>query len=168
MKVKIKVCSKQINERGIPSIYASVEKAEEANKLAILAIDAGASKDLVTKMIKKSDWKGEIGYAFNVNCSSFTLQRVNQFDLLTCDIVFCSTAKGFIYAKINVIDKIEQIFKLEKQTQEQDEVTGWSISAPDVKEVQQLVSPDQLPPTPFEIAQNNSLNPNDASEDLPF
>ena len=166
MKVKIlKKTIKETEQYVIKSLFVSFTDSSIYAKIVANLKAQGCSIEQIEKFCKPNDYNGNISYAFGLNCSHFTFDRVERFGVLDANIIFSMNDKGYINAKIQIIDKKEQINGYEEP---EDTVTGWSTLAPDVKEVQPLVSPNPLPPTPFEIAQNNSLNPNDAPEDLPF
>lgn len=129
--MKIKIIQKNIKEgvttSGSPycikSLFCSVDNKEDANTLAKLAIEAGADKDMVAKLIKPNDYNGSISYAFGLNCSNFTFDKVDRFGVLDAKVIFVKNEKGFINAKIQVIDKMEQVFGYEAQ---ENEVLGWA------------------------------------------
>jgi len=163
--VKVKIIKKSIKEGDnycIKSLFCSVDNKEDANKLALAAISAGATKEQVATLIKAGEYNGNVTYAFGLNCSNLTFDRVDRFGILDANIVYIKNDKGYINAKIQIIDKKEQINGYEEPEQD---VTGWSTPAPEIKEVAPMG--DGSHAEPFPIFDPNTLDPNKIN-DLPF
>jgi len=132
--MKIKIIQKNIKEgvttSGSPycirSLYCSVDNREDANSLAEAAMEAGADKEMIAKLIKANEYNGSISYAFGLNCSNFTFEKVDRFGYLDAEIIFVKNDKGFINAKIKVVDKKEQVFGYEAP---EEDVQGWATTA---------------------------------------
>jgi hypothetical protein len=126
--MKVKIIKKSIKEGDnyvIKSLYVCVDNKDDANKLAMLAVGVGATKEQIPTIIRKSD-RDENEFAFGLNCSGFTFDRVDRFGILDAEIEYVKNAKGYISAKIKVIDKKEQV---NSYLSPEDEVTGWSTDA---------------------------------------
>mgnify|MGYP004702138417 CR=1 FL=1 len=159
--MKVKIIKKTIKEGDnyvIKSLYVCVDNKDDANKLAILAFGVGATQEQIPTIIRKSD-RDENEFAFGLNCSGFTFDRVDRFGIMDCEIEYTKNAKGYISAKIKVVDKKEQVYSY---LSPEDEVTGWSTQAPEPMG-------DGSKGEPATIAEpfSNSLDPN-AVNDLPF
>lgn len=174
MKVKIllKNIKEGIGKNGQPycikSLYACVSTKEDANALATQAIADGVPAEKIQEVIKPKEYEGAVSYAFGLNCSHFTFDRVDRFGMLDCKIEFVVNKDGFINPKIQVIDKKEQIFGYEAPEQQEEEVDGWASTAPEIRPQQPLGDGSQAEPnpiTPFGV-ESNSLTPQES--DLPF
>lgn len=160
--MKVKILLKNIKEGvsadGAPycikSLYACVRNKEDANTLALQAIADGVPKDKIQEVIKSKEYEGETSYAFGLNCSHFTFDRVDRFGVLDAKIEFVVNKKGFINARIQVIDRKEQVFGYEQSSLQEEEVDGWVTYAPDIK-IQEPIGDGSLaeanPITPFGI-----------------
>ena len=183
MKVKIllKNIKEGVGKNGQPycikSLYACVSTKDDANALAVQAIADGVPADKIQEVIKSKEYEGATSYAFGLNCSHFTFDRVDRFGVLDCKIEFVVNKDGFINPKIQVIDKtlengktikVENIFGYEAPEQQEEEVDGWASPAPDIKPKQPIGDGTGAEPNPIEPfgVDQNSLNPNPT--DLPF
>jgi hypothetical protein len=173
MKVKIllKNIKEGVSRTGSPycikSLYACVSSKEDANSLAVQAISDGVPVDKIQEVIKPKEYEGVTSYAFGLNCSHFTFDRVERFGTLDCKVEFVVNKDGFVNPKIQVVDKKEQIFGYEPPEPQEEEVTGWESPAPDVKGPESKADynfPDSspLPPFPEPVAGDNP------ADDLPF
>ena len=162
--MKVKILGKYVGKTGIESLLVTTESKESANTLAIKAREAGASDDQILKFITTKDYQGVVGYSFFVKCSGFTFERVGKFGILDCEIVCAMSAKGFLNAKIQIIDRKEQVFGYEAS----DEADGWVSPAPEVKPQQPMGDGSRAEPNPIAPfgVDANSLNPQ--ATDLPF
>ena len=162
--MKVKILKKSIKEGEnycIKSLFCSVDNKEDANALAKLAVEAGATPEQVQQVIRAGEYEGKTTYAFGLNCSGFTFDRVERFGILDAEIVYQKSEKGFISAKIKVVDKKERIHGYEPP---EDDVTGWATEAPEVKEHKsEYVPPTQEPLPPFPDPLDPSVH-----DDLPF
>ena len=160
--MKVKILGKYVGSTGMKSILVVTEKREDANKIAINAGSAGATEDQISKLITKKDYEGVPCYSFFLNCSNFTFERIGKFGILDCDIVCAISAKGFLNAKIQIIDKKEQVSGYKEPEGEAD---GWSTPAPTTKA-----------PEPYGDGSQGEFNPinptfdkpNSVEDDLPF
>lgn len=159
--MKVKILGKYVGKTGIESLLVNTESKEDANKMAIKASESGATKEQILSFITTKEYQNVLGYSFFINCSSYTFERVGKFGILDCNIICAISAKGFLNAKIQIIDRKEQVFGYEAS----DEADGWATPAPAIKT-----------PEPYEakISQNPSpldtFNPNQipVEDDLPF
>ena len=178
--MKVKIIKKSIKEGDnycIKSLFCSVDNKEDANKLAMAAIESGATKEQVGSLIKAGTYEEKVTYAFGLNCSNFTFDRVERFGILDADIIFIKTEKNgntYFNAKIQIIDKKEQIHAYEAPASREDEADGWATTAPSIKEAQQMGDGNHGEPNPITVTVDgipifnpNSLNPNEVN-DLPF
>ena len=174
--MKVKILLKNIKEgvgrNGQPycikSLYACVATKEDANTLVAQAVADGVPYDKIREVIKSKEYEGATSYAFGLNCSHFTFDRVDRFGVLDCKIEFVVNKDGFINPKIQVIDKKEQIFGYEAPEQQEEEVDGWASPAPEPKPQQPIGDGSQAEPNPIAPfgMESNSLTPQPT--DLPF
>lgn len=167
--MKIKIIKKSIKEGDnycIKSLFCSVDNKEDANTLAMSALEAGATKERVATLIKAGEYNGAVTYAFGLNCSNFTFEHVDRLGVIDATIVFVKNDKGYVNAKIQIIDKVEQVHSYEAP---ESDVTGWASPATEIKTQQPYGDESYAEPnpiTPFGI-EPNPLDPA-GSNDLPF
>ena len=131
MKVKIikksikQGVSKDGREYCIKSLYVSFDDTGIYNNLKKHLTGLGAAPDKVDTFCKPKENNGKFSYAFGLNCSNFTFDKVAQFGILDAKIVFMLTETGFINAKIQIADKVEQVLSYEEP---ESDVTGWAAS----------------------------------------
>ena len=129
---------------------------------------AGATKEQVDTLIKAGEYNGVTTYAFGLNCSNFTFDHVERFGVIDAEIIYIKNDKGYVNAKIQIVDKVEQVHGYEAP---ESDVTGWASPAPELKPQPPIGDGSHAEPNPIEpfgapIYDPNSLNiqPND----LPF
>jgi hypothetical protein len=173
--MKVKIIKKSIKEGDnycIKSLFCSVDNKEDANKLAMAAIESGATKEQVGSLIKAGTYEEKVTYAFGLNCSNFTFDRVERFGILDADIIFIKTEKNgntYFNAKIQIIDKKEQIHGYEAPAPREDEADGWATPAPEIKQPQPYGDGSKGEPNPIDTVVFpvfDPSNPNDTG--LPF
>lgn len=136
MKVTIikKTVKEGISERTgsqyrIASLFVKFSDSDQYNKIVKYLKEAkGATIDQIEKFCKPKEYNGKTDYAFGLNCSSFTFDRVEQFGELDANIIFDINDSGFINAKIKVENRKEQV---NGYTPPESEVEGWAVEAPD-------------------------------------
>jgi hypothetical protein len=129
--MKVKIIKKTIKEGTatsgsdycIKSLYVSFQEPEIYEKIVKHLKSQKITDDAIEKFCKPNDYNGQISYAFGLNCSHFTFDRVERFGILDANIIFSQNEKGFVSAKIQVIDKKEQVNGYESP---EDEVNGWA------------------------------------------
>lgn len=154
--MKVKILKKSIKEGdtidgrhySIKSLFVSFTDSTLYSKIVANLKAQGCSDEAIERFCKPSEYKGETSYCFGFNASNFTFERVEQFGILDANFIFSQNEKGFIDAKIQVVDRKEQVNGYEPPKQMEEEVDGWSLPGEDKPET-------------------NSLNPTDA-DDLPF
>ena len=166
--MKVKILKKTIKEGTtstgsdycIKSLYVSFTESEIYDKIVKHLKAMAVPDDSIAKFCSPNEYNGVTSYAFGLNCSHFTFDRVERFGILDANIIFSQNEKGFVGAKIQVIDKKEQINSYEAP---EEEVTGWSTDAPERKLEGDPLPSNQLP----NFNDLNSLDPNKVA-DLPF
>jgi hypothetical protein len=144
--MKVKILKKSIKEGTtasgsdykIKSLFVSFTEIEIYNKICAHLKATGCTQESIDKFVHPNEYKGEISYAFGVNPSSYTFDRVERFGILDANFVFNLNDKGFIGAKIQVIDKKEQINGYEAPESQEEEVDGWNVAAPEAKQPAQV------------------------------
>jgi hypothetical protein len=172
--MKVKILKKSIKEGTtsggmdykIKSLFVSFTESEIYEKIKAHLKAQGCTQESIDKFVRPNEYKGEISYAFGVNPSSYTFDRVDRFGVLDDNFIFAPNDKGFINAKIQVIDKKEQINGYEAPDSQEEEVDGWNVASPEPKQVQKTeVDMTQV----HEPAFKEVFNPLDAQPgDLPF
>lgn len=133
--MKVKILKKSIKEGdtidgrhySIKSLFVSFTDNTLYSKIVANLKAQGCTDEAIEKFCKPSEYKGETSYCFGFNASNFTFERVAQFGILDAKFIFSQNDKGFVNAKIQVVDKKEQINGYEEPAEREDEVTGWSI-----------------------------------------
>lgn len=161
MKVKIlKKTIKQTEAYIIKSLFVSFTESDVYDKIVGHLKAQGCSIEQIEKFCKPNEYNEKISYAFGLDCSHFTFDRVERFGVLDANIILSRNDKGYVNAKIQIIDKKEQINGYEAP---EEDVNGWSTEAPKLNE---NVEVEQLP-SDVQVLANLSLDPNVVS-DLPF
>lgn len=129
--MKVKILKKSVKEgvrrdNGQPyriaSLFVSFEDDELFNKIVAHLKERGATIEQIGRFCKPSEYRGETSYAFGLNCSSFTFERVHQFGILDANIIFKLNDNGFINASIKREDSRELVTSY---TPPESEVVGW-------------------------------------------
>lgn len=175
--MKVKILLKNIKEGDtitgthycIKSLYVSFDEASIYEKIVNHLKNQGCTIDQIEKFCKPKEYKEVISYAFGLNCSNYTFDKVQKFGVLDANIIFAMNEKGYINAKIQVIDKtlpngktvkVDAVNSYEQSTHEQeDDVEGWANEPTPIETKAQ--------PEPIKDPFANSLNPADV-QDLPF
>ena len=145
------------NEYKIRSLFVKFTDSEIYDKIVAKLKRDGASIEQIERFCKPSEYKGEVNYAFGLNCSKFTFERVQAFGELDALIDFKLNDSGFINAKIAIKDRIEQVLEYIEPTESAEEVVeGWATKtkAPDpVSEKSDLetesTKTEVIPPMPI-------------------
>jgi hypothetical protein len=165
--MKVKIIKKSIKEGDnycIKSLYVSFTEPQIYEGIVNHLKAQGCEIDAIEKFCKPNDYNGAISYAFGLNCSNFTFDRVERFGMLDANILFLKNEKGYINAKIQIVDKKEQVKGYESP---EDEADGWSSVAPEPKAPEQMGDGSKAETNPIVDNFSNSLDPN-AVDDLPF
>ena len=174
--MKVKILKKSIKEGdtidgrhySIKSLFVNFTDSAIYERIVVHLKAQGCTIESIEKFCKPNEYKGEISYCFGFNASNFTFDRVEKFGVLDANFIFSQNEKGFVNAKIQVVDKKEQINGYEAPEEREDEVDGWSIEAPEARSTQPMGDGNKAEPnpiTPFGI-DPNSLDPQ--PDDLPF
>jgi hypothetical protein len=159
------------NEYKIRSLFVKFTDPEIYDKIVAKLKRDGADDEQIERFCKPSEYKGEVNYAFGLNCSKFTFERVQAFGELDALIDFKLNDSGFINAKIVVKDRIEQVLNyIEPTGSEEEVVEGWATKAPDpILEKPDLetesTGSEKIPPVP---PMPEQMTGDDSFDDLPF
>jgi len=134
--MKVKILKKSIKEgvsaAGRPycikSLYVSFEESAIHTGIMSHLTNIGVPEEKRTKFCSPNEYNGVISYAFWLNCSHYTFDIVEKFGVLDAKIIF-SYENKFCKAKIQVVDKIEQVNGYEA-LENYDAVSGWNVPAP--------------------------------------
>ena len=119
------------NEYKIRSLFVKFTDSKIYDKIVSKLERDGASIEQIERFCKPNEYKGEVNYAFGLNCSKFTFERVQAFGELDALIEFNLNDSGFINAKIAIKDRVEQVLEYIEPTESAEEVVeGWATKAP--------------------------------------
>lgn len=121
--VKEGVSERTGNAYKISSLFVKFDEKEIYDKIVEHLQSKGATIDQVEKFCKPNEYNGEVSYAFGLNCSNYTFDRVEQFGTLDANVIFDRNDAGFINAKIQVKDRKEMVNSYEPPA---DAVEGWT------------------------------------------
>lgn len=124
--MKLKIIKKSVKEGSnycIKSLFVSFQEEEIYDNIVNHLLSQGATKEQISKFCKPNEYNDNISYAFGLNCSNFTFDKVERFGVLDAKIVFGINEKGFINAKIQVENKKEQVLSYEAP---KSNVDGWA------------------------------------------
>lgn len=121
--VKEGISERTGNAYKISSLFVKFDEKEVYDKIVSHLKSKGATIDQVEKFCKPNEYNGEVSYAFGLNCSNYTFDRVEQFGTLDANVIFDISDAGFINAKIQVKDRKEMVNSYEPPA---DAVEGWT------------------------------------------
>lgn len=160
------------NEYKIRSLFVKFTDPEIYDKIVAKLKRDGADDEQIERFCKPSEYKGEVNYAFGLNCSKFTFERVQAFGELDALIDFKLNDSGFINAKIVVKDRIEQVLDyIEPAGSAEEIVEGWAMKGDLPKPVEksdletESTWSEETPPIPPIPEQ---MTGDDSFDDLPF
>ena len=122
------------NEYKIRSLFVKFTDSKIYDKIVAKLKRDGADDEQIERFCKPGEYNGEVNYAFGLNCSKFTFERVQAFGELDALIDFKLNDSGFVNAKIAVKDRIEQVLEYTEPTESAEEIVeGWATKtkAPD-------------------------------------
>ena len=156
------------NEYKIRSLFVKFTDSKIYYKIVAKLKRNGASDEQIERFCKPNEYKGEVNYAFGLNCSKFTFERVQAFGEMDALIEFNLNDSGFVNAKIAIKDRIEQVLEYIEPSESAEEVVeGWAMkaSAPVSKSESDLetesTKTEVIPPT-------LNLADDDIDNQLPF
>jgi hypothetical protein len=162
--MKLKILKKTIKEGEnycIKSLFCSFDSEQTYNGIVSHLKSLGAKEDKISSFCKPSEYNGVTNYAFGLNCSNYTFDRVKRFGVLDAKIIFSVNEKGYCNAKIQVVDHKEQI---NEYNEPEEEVSGWNVPAPEATAQQPYGDGSKAEPNPI----TNSTDVNVPNVDLPF
>lgn len=121
--VKEGVSEKTGNPYKISSLFVKFDEKEIYDKIVSHLKGEGATTDQIERFCKPNEYNGEVSYAFGLNCSNYTFDRVEQFGTLDANVIFTVSDAGFINAKIQVKDRREMV---NSYVPSENEVEGWT------------------------------------------
>ena len=165
--IKEGVSSRTGNDYKIRSLFVKFTDSKIYDKIVAKLERDGASIEQIERFCKPKDYNGEVNYAFGLNCSKFTFERVQAFGELDALIDFKLNDSGFINAKIAVKDRIEQVLEYIEPSEGVEEVVeGWAMKGDLPKPVEkseletESTKTEVIPPMPI-------IAPEEV-DDLPF
>ena len=158
------------NEYKIRSLFVKFTDSKIYDKIVAKLERDGASIEQIERFCKPNEYKGEVNYAFGLNCSKFTFERVQAFGELDALIDFNLNDSGFVNAKIAIKDRVEQVLDYIEPTGSAEEIVeGWAmkakVPAPVSKSESDLeaesTKTEVIPPMPIATAE-------EIDDELPF
>ena len=148
-------------EYKIRSLFVSFTDENVYKKIVQHLKNRGIDSDTVEKFIKPNEYKGNISYAFGLNCSKFTFETVEKFGIIDAKVTFDINNAGYINARIVVTEGIEQVTSYTPPFHQ--EVSGWAFNykAEEVAETEVATEPIIADEPELESAE-------DYTNDLPF
>lgn len=159
------------NEYKIRGLFVKFTDPKIYDKIVAKLKKDGADDEQIERFCKPSEYKGEVNYAFRLDCSKFTFERVQAFGELDALIDFNLNDSGFINAKIAVKDRLEQVLDYIEPTGSDEEVvegwfmkdapkpvseksdlnteSTWSEKTPPMPPMPELMADDSETPLPF-------------------
>jgi len=173
--MKLKILKKTVKEGTsasgveycIKSLFVGFSETDVYNAIVEHLQKRGASPEAIEKFCKPNDYKGVISYAFWLNCSHYTWDRVDRFGILTANVVFAINDNGFVNAKIQVENRVEQVLAYEGP---EDQVTGWICGNPEPKKEEAQAETQTIATEKMEVpnlADLGKIEDGD-QDDLPF
>ena len=153
-------------------LFVKFTDSELYDKIVAKLERDGASIEQIERFCKPNEYKGEVNYAFGLNCSKFTFERVQAFGELDALIDFKLNDSGFINAKIAVKDRIEQVLEYIEPTESAEEVVeGWATKtkAPAPASESESESDLETESTKTEVIPPMPIpTPGEVEDELPF
>lgn len=168
--MKVKIVTKSIkqgltkdgNTYSIKSLYVNFQEKEVYDNIVNHLKSKGIADEQILKFCKPNEHNGNISYAFGLNCSDFTFDKVERFGILDAKIIFAINEKGYINAKIQIENKKEQVLSYEAP---ESEVDGWANGDNNVAESKEVPKDNKYNAN----VDNGVSNNNDVPiSDLPF
>ncbi len=123
-------------------VIINLKKSEPFKKLFVKTLEremydaivarlkkAGATDDRIASFITENDSTGKISYQFDLNCSGKTWDAVERFAEMDAKIDFGVNDKDYCFAKITIVDKVEQVLGYKVSEQQEEAVTAWACGA---------------------------------------
>jgi len=157
------------NEYKIRNLFVKFTDSEIYDKIVAKLKKDGADDEQIERFCKPSEYKGEVNYAFGLNCSKFTFERVQAFGELDALIDFKLNDSGFINAKIAIKDKIEQVLEYIEPAESTEEVVeGWATKTKAPDPVSKSESELEAESTKTEVIPPMPTLAPEEVDDLPF
>lgn len=148
--VKEGISERTGNAYKISSLFVKFDDKEIYDKIVEHLKGKGATIDQVERFCKPNEYNGEVSYAFSLNCSNYTFDRVEQFGTLDANIIFDINDAGFINAKIQVKDRKEMVNSYEPPLDAVDGWTGGNEPTPTFEKPSDQVRPPFLSEDPLD------------------
>src|SRR5678809_1109246 len=100
--VKEGVSQRTGNAYKISSLFVKFDEKEIYEKIVSCLQSKGATIDQIERFCKPNEYNGEISYAFGLDCSNYTFDRVEQFGTLDANVIFDISDAGFILSLIHI------------------------------------------------------------------
>jgi hypothetical protein len=103
-------------------VVIAIKKSEPFKKLFVKTVEkemfdkivaelkkVGAADDKINSFIKENVYNDKVSYQFDLMCSKQTWEAVERYAELDCKIDFGVNEKEYCFAKISIVDGIEQV-----------------------------------------------------------
>jgi len=122
-------------------VVIAIKKSEPFKKLFVKTVEKemfdkivaklkkdGAADDKINSFIKENVYNDKVSYQFDLMCSKQTWEAVERYAELDCKIDFGINEKEYCFAKISIIDGIEQVLSYNPDPNAVT-VKGWACGA---------------------------------------
>lgn len=138
-------------ETPFKKLFVKTVEREMYDAIVARLKKSGATDERIASFIKENDYNGKISYQFDLNCSGKTWDAVERFAELDAKIDFGVNEKDYCFAKITIVDGVEQVLSYTPSASSDDNVKGWACGAiptakkEETKEVAAEPATDDLP-----------------------
>ena len=125
---KMKITINLKKEEPFKKLFVKTVEKEMFDKIVAKLKKDGATDERINSFIKENDYNGKISYQFDLMCSKQTWTAVERFAEMDAKIDFGVNEKEYCFAKISIIDGVEQVLYYNTSANEES-VTGWACGA---------------------------------------
>jgi len=90
-------------------LFVKTVEKEMFEKIKATLKTKGAADDKIESFIKENEYNGKVSYQFDLMCSKQTWEAVERYAELDAKIDFGINEKEYCFAKISIVDGIEQV-----------------------------------------------------------
>ena len=125
-------------------LFVKTVEKEMFEKIVAKLKKDGADEDKIGKFIKENEYNGKISYQFDLMCSKQTWEAVERYAELDAKIDFGINDKDYCFARINIVDGIEQVLSYNPDPNDVT-VRGWACGAIPEAKVEQVQESETAP-----------------------
>lgn len=113
-------------EMPFKKLFVKTVEREMYDAIVARLKKARATDERIASFIKENDYNGKISYQFDLNCSNKTWDAVERFSELDCKIDFGVNEKEYCFAKICIVEGVEQVLSYVASASSDGNVIGWA------------------------------------------